>query len=400
MAELQKLLVNGAITSAKIVELYLAHIAKHNHAGLKLNAIISIADQEGLFIRARELSAERQQGKRVARLTDLYTTFEMPTTCESFAFKQGRATRDANVIETLNEPASSSLPSQIPAMLIMLQELRNAKGSGLMAGWPGMRGQVRNHFCLQTQNPYVRGGVDEDGPLFTNSGRGGSYSGKAVAVAAGFTPDGQGPYAKTTADVATLSAILQLRDPSHYLPLQNSWEGLRVAFVDPTLWRSYPTAIELLGGRVVKSISLASWGDITGAILDFEDVEELFPYQLKRLLPGFLQQSSKGLPTLEILIKFHEEHADLEFTKRNDNQNGLEEDKVDVVLGPCDSRTASVGAAAGFPVGNLPLGFAFFNGRPFSLHVTTPANEEEGIYKLFQHGNRPFHRMSVFFYNL
>lgn len=52
---------------------------------------------------------------------------------------------------------------------------------------------------------------------------------------------------------------------------------------------------------------------------------------------------------------------------------------MDVILGPCDSRMASVGAAAGFPVGNLPLGHAFFNGRPFSLHAIMLANEDGKI---------------------
>ncbi|KAF3395664.1 hypothetical protein DPV78_008984 [Talaromyces pinophilus] len=35
-----------------------------------------------------------------------------------------------------------------------------------------------------------------------------------------------------------------------------------------------------------------------------------------------------------------------------------------------------MGAAAGFPVGNLPLGFANFNDRPFSLHMIASAYEE------------------------
>lgn len=109
--------------------------------------------------------------------------------------------------------------------------------------------------------------------------------------------DCQGPYARTTADVATLSAIVQLQDPTHYLPLRYSWEGLRIGFVDPSLWRSYPTSIEpvdgffeqtdaamfaaqekihKLGGKVVKSVSLASWEDITGAMPDLAEMEDLF----------------------------------------------------------------------------------------------------------------------------
>lgn len=60
----------------------------------------------------------------------------------------------------------------------------------------------------------------------------------------------------------------------------------------------------------------------------------------------------------------------------------MKEYDVDVLLGPCDSRFNSVGAAAGFPVGNLPLGFADFNGRPFSLHAIAPANEEAKIFQV------------------
>jgi amidase len=54
----------------------------------------------------------------------------------------------------------------------------------------------------------------------------------------------------------------------------------------------------------------------------------------------------------------------------------LKEYDVDVIVGPCDSRTGSVGSASGFPVANLPLGFAHFNGRGFGLHMIAPENQE------------------------
>lgn len=60
----------------------------------------------------------------------------------------------------------------------------------------------------------------------------------------------------------------------------------------------------------------------------------------------------------------------------------LEKYDVDVIAGPCDSRFASVGSAAGLPVGNLPLGFAHFNGRPFSLHVLAPKDEDLRILRV------------------
>ncbi|KAJ4234774.1 hypothetical protein NW757_013567 [Fusarium falciforme] len=394
---------------------------------------------------------------------DLCNTVDLPTTCGSFAFKQGRPKKDANLIHTLNDAGLIILAKA------NLSELGNAKGLGLMAGWSAVGGQ--------TQSPYIEGGVAENATWFTNTGPAGSPSGSAVSVAAGFAPvslgteldgsimmpaaragvyavkltpesvdndgfqpgapdwDSQGPYAKTVTDIATLSAILQLHNPDYYQPLTTSWNGLRVGFVDPSLWRGYPTAIEPVegffnqtdnalfaaqakieesGGKVARSVPVASWEDITGAMPDFSQMEELFPFQMKRRFPKFLQLF-EGVPqTLEELIKFNENHADLEFTERDNNQKGLEagrdttiteeqydrnfkalrgavshtllslmkEYDVDVLLRPCDSRFASVGAAAGFPVGNLPLSFADFNGRPFSLHAIAPANEEAKFFQV------------------
>ncbi|KAI0541621.1 hypothetical protein GGR58DRAFT_455545 [Xylaria digitata] len=43
----------------------------------------------------------------------------------------------------------------------------------------------------------------------------------------------------------------------------------------------------------------------------------------------------------------------------------------------------SVGSASGYPVGNLPLGYANFNGRVFSLlHAIAPAGQEDNIFQV------------------
>ncbi|KAL6354239.1 hypothetical protein LRP88_12573 [Fusarium phalaenopsidis] len=341
-----------------------------------------------------------------------------------------------------------------------LGELGNAKGSGLMAGWSAVGGQVRSQQApsaacsadqyYQTQSPYIEGGVAENATWFTNTGPAGSSSGSAVSVATGFAPvslgteldgsimmpaaragvyaikltpesvdndgfqpgapgwDSQGPYAKTATDIATLSAILQLHDPGYYQPLRGFFNQ-----TDNALFAAQ-AKIEKSGGKVARSVPVASWEDITGAMPDFSQMEEIFPFQMKRRFPKFLQLFDGVPQTLEELIKFNEDHADLEFTERDNNQKGLEAGRdttitqeeydrnfkalraaaphtllsvmkgydVDVLLGPCDSRFATVGAAAGFPVGNLPLGFADFNGRPFSLHAIASANEEARIFQV------------------
>ncbi|UPL02693.1 hypothetical protein LCI18_013627 [Fusarium solani-melongenae] len=427
---LQRLLEAKVITSVDVVKLYLAQIRKHNHAGLHLNAKISVADHDSLLARAHELDHECSQGKVRGPfhgipiiLKDLCNTVDLPTTCRLYAFKQGRPKKDANLINTLKEAGLIILAK------VNLSELGNAKGSGLMAGWSAVGGQVRsqqaplNAFFAdqyhQTQSAYIEGGV---GPA-------GSSSGSAVSVVAGFAPlslgteldgsimmpaaragvyavkltpesvdndgsqpgapgwDSQGPYAKMVTDIATLSAILQLHDPGYYQPLNTSWNGLKVGFVDPSLWRSYPTAIE---------------PDITGAMPDFSQMEELFRMLIglsDRRFPKFLQLF-KGVPqTLEELIKFNEHHADLEFTERDNNQKGLEAGRdTTITEEQYDRNFKSLRDAASHsllslmeeygvdvllgPFGNLPLGFADFNGRPFSLHAIAPANEEAKIFQV------------------
>ena len=57
----------------------------------------------------------------------------------------------------------------------------------------------------------------------------------------------------------------------------------------------------------------------------------------------------------------------------------LRDDNVDVILGPADGRMASVAAAAGYPVGVVPLGFAKFNGRAFGMNIIACNGEEHKI---------------------
>jgi hypothetical protein len=61
--ELQKLLIEGEIKSTDLVDLYLAQIEKHNHQGLKLNAMISTTPRSKALAIAEALDRERAAGK-------------------------------------------------------------------------------------------------------------------------------------------------------------------------------------------------------------------------------------------------------------------------------------------------------------------------------------------------
>ncbi|KAH7329487.1 amidase signature domain-containing protein [Stachybotrys elegans] len=449
---LQNLLSEGVLTSTQTVALYLAQIAKHNHQGLKINAVISIREQESLQKQAQKLDEERANGKARGPfhgvpiiIKDICTTVDLPSTCGSYALEQGKARADANIIKTLNDAGLIIIAKA------NLSEFGNAKGSKLMGGWSALGGQTRN--------AHVEGEIPPGAPFLTSWGPAGSSSGSATSVTAGFAPvstgtelhgsitapaaraglyaiklspgsvdqtgfqpaapgfDCQGPYGKTTADVAILSAIMQVHAPDHYLPFRSSWEGLRVGFVEPKLWRSKAEVveqiesfleqtdnalyaaqetIEKLGAKVARGVPLTSWYEIVKAMPDINAYEELFLYQMKKLWPGWLALWEGSPQTIEELIEWNNSHRDLEFNDVNDNQKTLEAIRDCAMTEDQYKRNSTsiqeaaraavlkiledVGSASGYPVRNLPLGYADFNGRAFSLHAVAPAGKEQAIF--------------------
>lgn len=106
-------------------------------------------------------------------------------------------------------------------------------------------------------------GTELDASIVMPAARAGLYAIKLTPKSvdnslAGFQPsapqwDSQGLCGRTTADIANIFAILQRYKPDYYRPLPISWDGLRVGFVDPALWRSYPSAMEQIDGYVEQT---------------------------------------------------------------------------------------------------------------------------------------------------
>ena len=61
-SDLQQQLHDGTLTSIKLVERYLAHIAAHNYKGMSLHALISTAPEDNVLAIARQLDDERKAG--------------------------------------------------------------------------------------------------------------------------------------------------------------------------------------------------------------------------------------------------------------------------------------------------------------------------------------------------
>ncbi|KAI6861193.1 amidase signature enzyme [Hortaea werneckii] len=182
--EAARLLDAGRTTSVELVKAYLAQINAHNHSGLKLNALISVAPADLLVATDRKLDKERSSGSRRSSLhgipfvcKDVFVTHPslgLPTTAGAPCFQSAVAGRTSPVIEHL-----------LGMGMILIGKANMTEFCGLKTpdhttGWSPMGGQ--------TQSPYVFGGLEEGEGVIGHSSPGGSSSGSASAVAAGFVP--------------------------------------------------------------------------------------------------------------------------------------------------------------------------------------------------------------------
>jgi amidase len=99
---------SGALTSEKLVGLYMARIAAYENKGPNVNAFINVLEDP--FAIARALDAERRtKGPRSALhgipvvLKDNYNTSDLPTTGASRALKDVHPAREAFVVERLRK---------------------------------------------------------------------------------------------------------------------------------------------------------------------------------------------------------------------------------------------------------------------------------------------------------
>ncbi|KAM3502973.1 hypothetical protein MY10362_004487 [Beauveria mimosiformis] len=427
-SQLQAKLTCKSVTSQQLVKLYLAHIAKYNGY---LKAVIAVAPEDLLNRAAAKLHDERANGHVRGPLHGIpildniatHADLGLPTTCGSLALEGSKPKKSATIIERL----------QAAGVIILgkanLSEWAWYRSDFADSGWSAVGGQ--------TQSAYVRGGFSHGND--TNGGHsnpGGSSSGSAVAVSAGMSPfsigtetmgslimpsdraalftikptlkivpqdgiipvtleaDSAGPMTKSVLPLANLVDVLV--DPSrtpvpkwgYTSAVNNSWGDIRIGYLDPEQWL-FPT-------EIVKYEK-----DATDQVTDTT---------FKALLEEYLQSVDDcKVRTLKELIEFNEEHAAEELPPSAANQAGLiralhatmdpeeyrklidqarntcgekgidrvlEENEVDIILGPGDGTMFIIAGTAGYPVASLPLGYLDFNGRPFGMQITARAHQD------------------------
>ncbi|KAF5009864.1 hypothetical protein FDECE_3937 [Fusarium decemcellulare] len=369
--DLQQWLQEDKITSIQIVQAYFAQIDCHEPA---LNALISAAPREDALAIAAALDQERQQGKLRSPLhgipiilKDSFVTASdlgMSSTAGSLAFLGSKASKNGAITQKL-----------IDAGLIILgkanmTEFAGMKMTMMMPGWSAHGGQ--------TLSPYV-GKMENNERLLGHSAPGGSSTGSAVAVAAGFSPlamatetvgsivtpstraglyalkptigtqdatglyimtevfDSPGPMAKSASDVCMVAGILL--DRTFDCRLLRSWEGLSVGFLDPRVWniaedlctQFQGTAEQMVTEHEVAVSSLKSYGCHVKYPINLKDVSTLPPailpmayWDFKNVcIPKFIKSFDEcPVRCVADIVKFNRENSEkalpAPFTKQND----------------------------------------------------------------------------------
>ncbi|KAJ5711486.1 amidase signature enzyme [Penicillium malachiteum] len=374
--ELQQLLQENKITSAQIVGKYLAQIDRYES---KLNALISPAPRDKVLKIAKGLDEERQRGQIRGPfhgipiiLKDSFVTASelgMSTTVGSYAFVGAKALENGAITQRL-----------IDAGLIILgkgnmTEFAGMKMTMMMPGWSAHGGQ--------TLSPYI-GKIEENEKILGHSAPGGSSTGSAVAVAAGFSPlamatetigsivtpstraglyalkfttgvqdttglytmtdffDSPGPMAKSAVDVRMLSEILLGRQLNSLAV--SPWEGLSVGFLDPNIWCMSPEFCPQFEGTAEQMIEeyeeSVSALRLAGCLLKDKvhckdssvlpsTILPIAYWDFKNLcIPRFVDLFHEcSITSVEDIVKFNKENAEkalpAPFTEQNDLENAM-----------------------------------------------------------------------------
>ncbi|MBV9970734.1 MAG: amidase [Xanthobacteraceae bacterium] len=175
IVDLQKALAAGSVTATDVTRAYIARIEAYDRAGPSLNAVREL-NPEALKI-AGEVDAAKPAQRRplegipILLKDNIATGDSQHTTAGSLALADAQAQRDAFLVKRLREAGAVIIGKT------NLTEFANILAIDMPAGYSSLGGQVRN--------PYVPRLDDKGIPIVSP---GGSSSGSAVAVAAGFAP--------------------------------------------------------------------------------------------------------------------------------------------------------------------------------------------------------------------
>ncbi|KAK4139419.1 amidase signature domain-containing protein [Dichotomopilus funicola] len=344
--DLQRLLsTDSGLTSKQLVSLYLARIYRHDDY---LRAVISITPQNLLLQRAQQLDDERRGGLVRSPLHGIPVLLKdniatkpgtgLDTTAGSFALVDSKPRENAVLVDKLLDAGAILLGKA------SLSELSWWKGSRLICGWNAVYGQA--------QSPYVRGGLLADDTFAGHSNPGGSSSGSAIGVAAGYVPfsigtetfgslmlpagraalyslkpsrgivstkgvvpisrfsDAPGPMTKTAKDLAFVMDVLvdkcktQVPKGGYISRVTGSWKGLRIGTLDPEVWNFGTQARKVLDPSMEQQLN----DQVRHAYMEIERHADVFHNNIPMPLSSTLDLDGESC-----LMKIFEKDFQVEF---------------------------------------------------------------------------------------
>ncbi|KAL7921314.1 amidase signature domain-containing protein [Trichoderma austrokoningii] len=464
---LQALLEQGSIKSSHLVDIYLDQIQRHDDY---LHGMLTTPSTEALQEIAATLDEERAAGKVRSKLHGIpvilkdnintHPKLGMKSTSRSLALKDARPRENARLVDNI-----------IAAGMIILGKANlSIRGQRLPSGWSALGGQC--------QSPYVRGGVLANDSKDGHSSPSGSSSGSAVVVAAGYAPlsvgtetdgslicpagrasglipvshtmDPAGPMAKTPHDIAAFLDILREDDAPGYPAggytsvLPGSMSEFSIAAVDYTDWifppeymapdesatvemnRKFQDAYDTLKLKARKFSENVPLIKPEAASIDGQSCKLMVTLaDFRKDFQAYLDDLEFApVKSLQQLIDFNREHADIELPPNHSNQKILEQavhldlpeaqyqehlqrirkvsrdegidyilDKydADVIIGPADSGLSSHASGSGYPIAGMPLGYLDINGRAFGLVALARKHQEATLVKFLSAWDDTFH---------
>ncbi|KAK0205143.1 amidase signature enzyme [Desarmillaria ectypa] len=438
--ELQDGLDERRFTSVDLVKTYFARIDEVNLQGPELRAVIET--NPSALAQAAEMDAERKlHGKRGALhgipilLKDNIATVAsegMNTTAGSFSLLDSIVPDDAGVVKRLRKAGAIILGKA------NLSEFAHFRGR-LASGWSGRGGQAKGAYfpgadpCGSSSGSAIAAsiglaavtlGTETDGSITCPSSQNNVAGIKptvGLTSRAGVIPisshqDTVGPITRSVADAAIVLSIIAGKDPDDNFTLaqpsivpdytralrKGALAGKRIGvprkvFLNPSLsgldqpvLNAFEAALEtikLLGATVVDPADLPSAEEILRSNNESIVLDVDFKIELNRYFAGLIKNPS-GVRSLADLIKFNDDHPDLEepanFTDQLieseatsgfddayfnalaiDRELGgsmgidatMKEFDLDALVLPSQGFTTTIAAIIGYPIVTVPLGF-------------------------------------------
>jgi amidase len=368
VADLQKMLAAGRISSVVLAQAYLARIEAIDRKGPQLRSVIEV-NPDALAL-ARALDDERRtkgargplHGIPVLLKDNIATGDRMSTSAGSLALDGVKAARDAHLVKRLRDAGALVLGKT------NLSEWANIRSSHSTSGWSARGGLTKNPYALDRNTSgsssgsaaataaslaAVSVGTETDGSIVSPSSIQALVGIKPTVglvsrdgiVPISHTQDTAGPMTRTVADAAVLLSAIAGPDP----------RDAATANAKPLDYTQFLDPKRLAGARIGVVRKMFGQNDAVNAVIDrsigvlkaqgavvvdpveLKNVEkygemllDLLLFELKANLPKYLSDFAPGAPvrTLADVIEWNRRHAERELALFGQDRLALAEAKA------------------------------------------------------------------------